>query len=381
MDGQYNRGLAGSRTGRILSCSMSVLSILAGPRARKQLSDNGLRQQDVALLAGASGGPKWFVLYGMDRFLFGTFFRGREEPLATLGTSAGAWRLACLGLHDPLSGIERLARRYSTQTYSTERPDRHEVSREARRLVQYVLGDSGAAEIAGNPLIRTHIIADRARGLMRAEHPAVLAAGLTACGLANGFSRRSLGWFFERTVFATQPGVLPFPFDDLPTREVALTGDNVAEVLMATGSIPLVMEGVRGVPGAPGALFRDGGITDYHFDLPFSRLKGLVLYPHFYAGLVPGWFDKMVRWRRIRPEHFDNVVVLAPSADFVATLPYGKIPDRKDFEVMGTQQRMDYWARVLDASHTLGEAVADLVENGRGLDDIRPLTSVRRKHL
>lgn len=360
---------------------MSVLSILAGPKARKQLRGNGLCQQDIALLAGASGGAKWFVLYGMDRFLFGSFFRDRQEPLSTIGTSAGAWRLACLGLNDPLSGIERLARRYSTQEYSTERPDRHEVSREARRLVHYVLGESGAAEIAGNPLIRTHIIADRARGVMRTERPAVLAAGLAACGLTNAVSRRSLGWFFERTVFASQPGALPFAFDDLPTRHVALTGDNVGEALMATGSIPLVMEGVRGVPGAPGALFRDGGITDYHFDLPFSQVEGLVLYPHFYAGLVPGWFDKMVRWRRIHPERFDNVVVLAPSADFVATLPYGKIPDRKDFEVMGTRQRLDYWARVLDASHALGDAVAELVENGRGLDDIRPLTSGRRKHL
>lgn len=360
---------------------MSVLTILAGPKARRELSRHGLRQQDIALLAGASGGPKWFVLYGMDRYLFGTFFHNRSAPLATIGTSAGAWRLACLGLGDPLSGIERLAQRYSTQTYSTERPDRHEVSREARRLVHHVLGDTGAAELAGNSLIHTHIIADRARGAVRAEHPAVLSAGLAACGLANAVSRRSLGWFFERTVFASQPGTLPLSFDDLPTRHVALTGDNVVDALMATGSIPLVMEGVRGVPGAPGALFRDGGITDYHFDLPFSQVDGLVLYPHFYAGLIPGWFDKMVRWRRIHPERFDNVIVLAPSAEFVATLPYGKIPDRKDFEVLGTRQRIDYWTQVLDASQALGDAVADLVENGRGLDDVRPLTSGRRKHL
>jgi hypothetical protein len=360
---------------------MSVISILAGPKARQQLRDNGLRQQDIALLVGASGGPKWFVLYGLDRYLFGSFFRDRRAPLATIGTSAGAWRLACLGLNDPLSGIERLAQRYSTQTYSTERPDRHEVSREARELVHHVLGNTGADEIAGNSVVHTHVIADRARGLVRTEYPAALSAGLATCGLANAISRRSLGWFFERTVFASRPGILSLPFDDLPTRHVALTGENVADVLMATGSIPLVMEGVRGVPGAPGALFRDGGITDYHFDLPFSRVDGLVLYPHFYASLIPGWFDKVVRWRRIHPENFDNVIVLAPSEEFVATLPYGKIPDRKDFEVMDTQQRIKYWTRVLDASQALGDAVADLVENGRGLDDVRPLTSGRKKHL
>lgn len=360
---------------------MSVISILAGPTARRQLRESGLRQQDITLVAGASGGPKWFILYGMDRYLFGSFFRNRETPLSTIGTSAGAWRLSCLGLSDPLSGIERLAQRYSTQTYSTGRPDRHEVSHEARALLRYVLGDTGADEIAGNPVVQTHVIADRALGLLRVEQPAVLSAALGLSGLANAISRRSLGWFFERTVFASRPDVLSLPFDDLPTRHVAMTAGNVADVLMATGSIPLVMEGVGGVSGAPGALFRDGGITDYHFDLPFSRLNGLVLYPHFYAGLIPGWFDKMLRWRRIDPDHFDNVIVLAPSAEFVASLPYGKIPDRKDFEVMETQQRIRYWAKVLDASRTLGDAVEALVENGTGLEDIRPLTAERVKHL
>jgi len=360
---------------------MSALSILAGPRALQQLRDGGLRQEHVSLVAGASGGPKWFVLYGMDRYLAGAFFRGRSTPLATLGTSAGAWRLACLGLRQPLEGIDRLAQRYATQTYSSGRPDRHEVSREARQLVRDVLGESGAAEIAGNRLIRTHIIADRARGPVRSEHRLVLGAGLAACGLFNALSRRSLGWFFERTVFSSAGYEPLFPFDDLPTRHVPLTEGNVGDALMATGSIPLVMEGVRGVRGAPGALFRDGGITDYHFDLPFAGLDGLVLYPHFYAGMVPGWFDKMVRWRHIHPEHFDNVIVLAPSAKFVADLPYGKIPDRRDFEVLDTARRIDYWTRVLDAGQVLGDALEAFVEHGRGLDDIRPLTAARRKHV
>ncbi|MGM0633104.1 MAG: patatin-like phospholipase family protein [Pseudomonadota bacterium] len=360
---------------------MSVLSLLAGPRARQRLRENGLRQEDVALLVGASGGPKWFVLYGMDRYLFGSFFRDRHLPLSTMGTSAGAWRLACLGLNDPAAGIERLAWRYATQTYSSSRPDRHEVSREARRLLDDVLGEDGAAEIAGNPLIRTHVIADRARAAVRSENRALLGAGLAACGLCNAFSRRTLRHFFERTVFV--PGQQPpvIPLDDMPTHQVELRPDNVREALMATGSIPLVMEGVKGVPGATGSLFRDGGITDYHFDLPFSRLDDLVLYPHFYAGLIPGWFDKMVRWRRIDPANFDNVIVLAPSAEFVATLPFGKIPDRKDFEVLDTRRRIDYWTTVLKAGQALGDALQALVENGRGLDEVRPLPIDRVKHL
>lgn len=361
--------------------SMSDLSILAGPRAMERLRETGLRQQDVSLVVGASGGPKWFSLYGMDRYLYGSFFGGRARPLATLGTSAGAWRLACLGLDDPLRAIDRLAHRYATQTYSSERPGRREVSREARQLLSEVLGEEGAGQIAGNALIHTHIIADRARGPLRSDHPVVLGPALAACALGNALSRRALAAFFERTVFSARPTGKPLlPFGDLPTTHVRLSRENVTDALMATGSIPLVMEGVRGVQGAPGAVFRDGGITDYHFDLPFSRHDGLVLYPHFYSGLTPGWFDKMVRWRRIRPSHFDNVVLLAPSAEFVRRLPYGKIPDRKDFEVLDTEERIRCWITVLEESRRLGDALDALVEHGTGLDRIRPLQADRPQH-
>ena len=360
---------------------MSDLSILAGPRAMERLRETGLRQQDISLVVGASGGPKWFSLYGMDRYLSGSFFRGRTRPLATLGTSAGAWRLACLGLEDPLRGIDRLAHRYATQTYSSERPDRHEVSREARQLLSEVLGEEGAGQIAGNTRIHTHIIADRARGPLRSDHPMVLGPVLAACAVGNAVSRRALAVFFERTVFTSRSSGEPLlPFGDLPTTHVRLTRENVTDALMATGSIPLVMEGVRGVQGAPGAVFRDGGITDYHFDLPFTRCDGLVLYPHFYAGLTPGWFDKMVRWRRIQPAHFDNVVLLAPSAEFVRRLPYGKIPDRRDFEILDTKERIRYWTTVLEESRRLGDAVEALVEQGNGLDRVHPLGADRPQH-
>lgn len=334
------------------------------------------------MVAGASGGPKWFVLYGLDRYLFGSFFRGRQRPLHTIGSSAGAWRLACLGLDDPLAAIDRLASLYSTQTYSSSRPDRHEVSEEARRLLHRVLGDDGPRQIADNAVVRVNIIADRARGLLGSERQAPLSVGLAACALANAFSRRTLGWFFERTVFHSRHGRDELmSFDDLPTRRVALTADNVPRALMASGSIPLIMEGVSGIPGARRGVYRDGGITDYHLDLRYDELDGLVLYPHFYAGLTPGWFDKLLRWRCVDPSHFDNVVLVTPSAQFVASLPYGKIPDRKDFEVLDEQRRIDYWTAVLAASRQLGEDFINLVEHGRGIGEVRPLIGDRNRHL
>lgn len=72
------------------------LTLLAGPDALRLLRERGLRQGDVDVVAGASGGPKWMALAGIDRVLFGDLFRGRTRPLhlAKLpdGERLRAWR-------------------------------------------------------------------------------------------------------------------------------------------------------------------------------------------------------------------------------------------------------------------------------------------------
>ena len=174
-------------------------------------------------------------------------------------------------------------------------------------------------------------------------------------------------------------GALAPGFDgliDMPTRCVALSTHNVREALLASGSIPLIMQGVRNVPGAPAGVYRDGGITDYHFDMPFLAGDDLVLYPHFHARIVPGWFDKALRWRRVNPAHFHNVLMLVPTREFVRALPCGKIPDRKDFEKMDYDMRFAYWQRALAESERLAEEFAALVESGRGLERIQPFADM-----
>ncbi len=57
------------------------------------------------------------------------------------------------------------------------------------------------------------------------------------------------------------------------------------------------MEGVRDLPGAGPGTYRDGGLLDYHLDLPYED-RGVVLYPHFTDKVIPGWFDKGLPWRR-----------------------------------------------------------------------------------
>jgi hypothetical protein len=351
---------------------MSALALYAGPTALDWIRHHGLRQEHVKVMVGASGGPKWFVLYGLDRYLFGEFFKGRTDPLALLGSSAGAWRLSCLAQSRPVAAIERLATHYSAQRYS-ERPDRHEISGEARALLDRVLGEEGAAEIAANPVYHLHVVADRALGLIRSEDKRLQSLGLLFCGLSNALSRRTLRWHFERVIFHGSAAPSAFMPDDMPTRYAPLTRKNLREALMATGSIPGIMEGVRDIPCAPPGIYRDGGITDYHFDLPFLREPGLVLYPHFYPRVTPGWFDKLLPWRNVNPDNFSNVLLLAPSANFVRSLPYGKIPDRRDFEKMDFAMRYAYWQRTLKESERLAEDFSRLLESGRILDHILPL--------
>ncbi|HBN89859.1 MAG TPA: alpha/beta hydrolase, partial [Rheinheimera sp.] len=72
--------------------SQHALRVLAGPTALAQIKQHGFNQADFNVMVGASGGPKWFCLYGLDQYLFGSFFRQRSTPLHILGSSAGAWR-------------------------------------------------------------------------------------------------------------------------------------------------------------------------------------------------------------------------------------------------------------------------------------------------
>jgi hypothetical protein len=64
------------------------------------------------------------------------------------------------------------------------------------------------------------------------------------------------------------------------------------------------------------------------------------------------------------------VLLIAPSAEFVAGLPGGKIPDRKDFYAFDNDERMRRWQAALDASQRLGEEMRELLETGQIVDRI-----------
>lgn len=350
---------------------MSSFTIYAGPQAQAKLASEGIHRELFDTLVGASGGPKWFVLYGLDRYLFSEFLPSSPTPLTTIGSSAGAWRLCCLATADPLAAIDRLAERYSHEQYSAK-PTVEEITVKARSMVRYTLGENGISDIVTNSRYRTHVVVDRAKGL-NSDSPKHLQSLLLACAMvANALSRSTLAWFFERTIFANHEDPIPAGWTDLPTQQVVLSEANLVEAMMATGSIPFVLEAVSQIQGAKPGIYWDGGITDYHFDLPFNQKEKLVLYPHFSSAVIPGWFDKHIPWRKVNEKHFDNVVLVTPSREFVADLPYGKIPDRNDFNRLSFVDRLRYWETVLDRSKQIGEDFAECVATGKGLESIQP---------
>lgn len=345
--------------------STPLLTIKAGATAYEQVKRQGLLADDIDLLLGASGGPKWFVLQGLDRFLFGDFFANKKQPLKTLGTSAGAWRFAALGQSDPVAASELFARLYSTQTYS-EKPDRAEITREAKKLLAEYVPEQAITSILNQNDIQHHFIVARCLRSTASEGRRQL-WGLLSSALANSVNRRSLGRYYERVMFHHPQSTLDFcrHWDDLPTRFVQLNARNFAPALLATGSIPLVLEGVKDIPGAPPGVYRDGGITDYHFDIDLSRVDGLVLYPHFHSEAIPGWFDKRLKKRRTRGKDWPNVIFISPSEAFVKALPYGKIPDRTDFQKLPVTERIEYWRKAIAAGQNLADELAELIASGK----------------
>jgi hypothetical protein len=352
---------------------MQVLDIYAGANALKRIKENGFSSDLFDFMLGASGGPKWFVLAGLDRIIFPEFFKGRTRPLDIIGSSAGAFRFACLAQNDPLAAINRLADRYSRTVYS-DKPTANEITLSGLELLDYVLGDKGIEEIVDNPVFKAHFVVARCKGLTRFEAKPIQMAGLAASAGANAIKRKWLDKFYQRYFFSA-PGSQLSVQDPvgMSSHFVPLAKNNLAQALMASGSIPIVIEGVENINGAPRGMYRDGGIIDYHFDLTFGPAEGLVLYPHFYSKPVPGWFDKSLKSRKPHSSSYDNVVMLVPSDDFVASLPYGRIPDRKDFKSMPAEQRIMYWQTVLSESDRLGEAFMQLLEKRDIINQITPI--------
>ena len=358
------------------------LVVRAGGRATRRLRAEGFDPDLFGTLVGASGGAKWLVLRHLDDVLIDRLVLPRSEPLDLLGSSIGSFRHACLAQSDPHEALARFDRAYVEQAYEgIVQPPMQVISAESDRILGIVLGDRGAREICENPRVRSHIVAARLRRDRGLDHGWRFRAQLAGSASLNLISRRLLGRSFDRIHFHSAPEDLtddttPEPppglaFHDFTTHRHVLTPESVRPALLASGSIPLLMEGVRRTPQVAGTLF-DGGIVDYHFDFAFGRREGLVLFAHFFDRIVPGWFDKPLRWRRPKAAALDDVVMIAPSNAFIATLPDGRVPDRNDFLRFSTSERIERWRKIVSRCRVLAEELDELIASRRFAEVLQP---------
>jgi len=349
------------------------LTFKAGAGALESIRKHGLDISSIGTMAGASGGAKWLGLSQLDRAIIDTIFPKLKGPVHLIGSSIGSWRFACYAQADPRAAIERFEALYLSQTYS-ENPDIHEITAMSREIMDAVLGPTGVDEILSNPLFRMHVMAVRSRHVLGSENRAVLALALMAAALLNAASRATLGWSFERALFHDKRDVPPF-FDvtGFPLQTIEMTADNLADAVVATGSIPLVLSGVRDIAGARPGVYRDGGVIDYHLDLPHSAEERFTLFPHFYGRIVPGWFDKRLKWRRPQAGNVDRTILVSPSDEFVARLPNGKIPDRSDFVNFEPGERERIWRECVAACEALAEEFVEVIEKDQLAARLEPL--------
>lgn len=340
------------------------LVVRAGARAARQVRDEGLAPEAFDTLVGASGGPKWLVLRHLDDVLIDRVIRPRRTPLDVVGSSIGSFRHACFAQKDPHDALRRFTEAYTEQAYEG-RPSMEAISIESQRILRALLGDDGAQEVVGNRLVRSHVLATRLRRDRGRDRGPAFQWQMGRAAALNLISRRLLATTLARVHFHS--GEAAIGFEDFSTTEVPLSARTLPHALLASGSIPLVMAGVDALPEVGPMLF-DGGVIDYHFDFRFRRRSGLVLFPHFFDRITPGWFDKALRWRRPRPADLEDVVMIAPSDAFVASLPGGRIPDRNDFLELDTDERIRRWRTTMDRARALADEFQALLDR-RGLGD------------
>jgi len=329
-----------------------ILELRAGPGAAEHVRSDGIAPADVACIPAAAGGPKGLALIPADKLLYREWLRD-TSPIELIGASVGAWRMAALAQADPVAALDRLAHAYVRDQNYSAKPTPDEVAQACRRLATSVL-DGGALRV--RPGVSLTIVTSRARGVLT-DSESMLAFARAA--LSNAVSRSALATHLERVLFAAGPTFLSPPFDEFGSQVVPLQASNAEAALVASGSIPMVCSPVRGIAGAPPGTYWDGALVDYHLQLPYRRLtrggarRRVVLYPHFNDYVTPGWLDKHLPWRRKSRHHpwLEDVLLVAPSRSFLATLPNGKLPDRKDFYRYG----QDHASRIRDWERAISE--------------------------
>lgn len=358
----------------ILEKKAPALTIKAGYLAKKLIEQDGFHAHQVDMMPGAAGGPKGLGLKGLDQAIFGHFFPQAPQRRALIGSSIGSWRFASILAWGVDEGTERLADLYTHLEFH-KGMKYQQISKICEDMLnQLVVGKE--QNIVQHPEYHLTVLAVKSQHIFSSDRALPLLASAAGIIATNAISRRYSGLFMQRVV-AQPDHALKLKLNtekDFQTIYQNLNSNNLYGWLMASGSIPGVMAGIRNIPDAPQGCYRDGGLIDYHLDLPYPS-KGIVLYPHFSDSIIPSWFDKGLFWRKANPQHQSRTLLISPSPAYLASLPMGHLPDRKDFAdlIHQPKKRIKIWQQCIAESQRLGDEFLELVEKQNLGNIIKPL--------
>ena len=347
---------------QILEKKSPALTIRVGQDARQLILNEGLQAHHVDIIPGAAGGPKGIGIHGLDQAIFGHFLPQASQRRTLVGSSIGSWRFASIAAHGAKQGTELLADLYTHLEFH-KKMSRAEVGDVCRAMLHTLIQDK-EQQIIEHPDYHLAILAVKSEHIFNSDHTIPLLASVLGIVTTNAISRSKMKLFMQR-VIAQSEAERPFQISDdgFKTHYCQLNPNNLEDWLMASASIPVAVPSVRNIADAPKGAYRDGGLIDYHIDLPFKS-KGIVLYPHFTDSITPGWFDKMFKSRKSNPQNQARTVLISPSEAYLKSLPLGRLPDRKDFTMKGLdqQKRIQIWKQSIAESQRMGDEFLELVE-------------------
>ncbi len=279
---------------------MERLCIRAGKRALEMIRDGGFSLDRVTTYVGPAVGPRWLVASGFDLTLLRNGKLGsKSRPVLLTGASAGAWRFAAWLQPEPEKSYRRLL-----DAYIGIPCDRRSTPSSLRRSLQEVINayleDDAIPFALAHDHYRLAVTTARAKNLAASETPWVQKWGLALCYALNRINRGHLFRFFERVVFYSGPRPPQFCLrPGFRGKAVVLNEFNFKHAVLASGAIPLLIEGVTDIYGAPRGIYRDGGMIDYHLDHDYAvKEDDVTLLFHHEDRIIPGWLDKKIKGRR-----------------------------------------------------------------------------------
>lgn len=354
-----------------------LLRYRVGPAARRRLRERGLGAESVGALVGPASGPKWLALYGIDRALLASdIFPSAETsgedddgppPRRQLlvGASAGAWRMLAFASRDPEARHDALLEGYAGKVFERD-ATADTVSRAYDAMVAELFDDADRELILHHPRFDVAVHAVRVRRPWPMGSRPGQGAWLAAAAVANFVSPAGLGCVAQRVLFHSRPEGFA---GSVRGRLVPWHDDAFHAVAMATASVPLALLPVHDPPHAPPGVYVDGGVTDYHLATRYLAAddERIVLFPHYQERIAPGWFDKHLAHRRAGAELVNDLLQIHPTDEWIATLPGGRPPDRRDFDELVDQpeERIRRWREAVRRSEALGEELLDDLESGR----------------